>query len=156
MKKNEVKEVWDSLPSNSEMSGLSDMKSVLKPAYEHNESPHDEIDLEEEEIEEFEEELFFLLDDGRIIFKDGFNYNDHIVEDSKILFETPLLKPYISKFARSKNKNITMANVFKLCVLLDCSPNDLFNWTNWRDKVGELVNSSNFHPITVSQIKVML
>ena len=67
----------------------------------------------DDEIDDFEplneKELpFTLLDDGSIVFKYGFNYGDCIVEDSKMLFETPLLKPYISKFVRGKNKNITI------------------------------------------------
>ena len=122
----------------------------VEMVYTEDESPMDESDLENEEPS------FRLLDDGRILFKKGFNYNDHIVEDSKLVFETPILKPYISKFSRSKNKNITMANVLKLCVLLGCSPNDLFNWESWNERVHELVTSENFEPITMAQIKDML
>ena len=122
-------------------------------------------DVEEmEDVEEVEDiELdnpnglpFTLVDDGRMIFRYGFNYNDCIVEDSKMLFETPLLKPYISKFACAKNKNITMANVFKLCVLLNCSPNDLFNWDSWRNKVGEAISVDDFSPLTTEEIKGLL
>ena len=49
-----------------------------------------------------------------------------------------------------------MANVLKLCVLLGCSPNDLFNWESWNERVHELVTSENFEPITMAQIKDML
>jgi hypothetical protein len=78
---------------------------------------------------------FELNDDGSFMFKDGFIITDEIVDASGYVFETPLLKPYVSKFTNAKNKNITLANVFKLCVLLDCSPNDLFNWEDWSDRV---------------------
>lgn len=102
-------------------------------------------------------ELPFILDDsGRITFNYGFNYSDALVEDSKMLFETGLMKPYISKFVTGANKNITMANVYKLCVLLNCSPNDLFNWETWRNKLGELASGDNFTPITTEQIKKLL
>ena len=111
-------------------------------------------ELESKELEH--EELFYLMEDGNIVFKQGFNYHDHIVVDSGLLFDTALLKPYISKFVRAKNKNITMANVFKLCVLLNCSPNDLFNWEMWRDRVADKVSNENFNPITTDEIKQML
>ena len=111
---------------------------------------------EQEVLLENDKETFTLLNDGRIIFKQGFNYNEDIVEDSRLLFQTPLLKPYISQFARGKNKNITMANVFKVCVILDCSPNDLFNWEDWRGKVMELAITDSFSPITTNDIKGML
>jgi DNA-binding Xre family transcriptional regulator len=102
-------------------------------------------------------ELPFSLDEnGRITFNYGFNYSDALVEDSKMLFETGLMKPYISKFVTGANKNITMANVYKLCVLLNCSPNDLFNWETWRNKLGELASEDNFTPITTEQIKKLL
>ena len=116
-----------------------------------------ELGMKEQEVLlENDKETFTLLNDGRIIFKQGFNYNEDIVEDSRLLFQTPLLKPYISQFARGKNKNITMANVFKVCVILDCSPNDLFNWEDWRGKVMELAITDSFSPITTNDIKGML
>ena len=115
------------------------------------------IELEEEEEEEGLPELPFTLnDEGRIVFKFGFNYGDCLVEDSKMLFETGLMKPYISKFVTGANKNITMANVYKLCVLLDCSPNDLFNWHTWRNRLGELASKDNFSPLTTEDIKKLL
>ena len=73
-----------------------------------------------------------------------------------MLFETGLMKPYISKFVTGANKNITMANVYKLCVLLDCSPNDLFNWETWRNKLGELASKDEFSPLTTEDIKKLL
>jgi len=85
-----------------------------------------------------EKELpFELNDDGSFMFQDGFIVTDEIVDASSYIFETPLLKPYVSKFTKARNKNITLANVFKICVLLDCSPNDLFNWEDWSSKVKE-------------------
>ena len=109
------------------------------------------------EIEDDYPELPFSLDEnGRITFRYGFNYNDALVEDSKMLFETGLMKPYISKFVTGANKNITMANVYKLCVLLDCSPNDLFNWETWRNRLGELASKEKFSPLTTEDIKKLL
>lgn len=109
------------------------------------------------EIEDDYPELPFSLDEnGRITFSYGFNYNDSLVEDSKMLFETGLMKPYISKFVTGANKNITMANVYKLCVLLDCSPNDLFNWETWRNRLGELASEDKFSPLTTEEIKKLL
>ena len=109
------------------------------------------------EIEDDYPELPFSLDEnGRITFSYGFNYNDALVEDSKMLFETGLMKPYISKFVTGANKNITMANVYKLCVLLDCSPNDLFNWETWRNRLGELASNEKFSPLTTEDIKKLL
>lgn len=115
----------------------------------------DNIDLEEED-EELTELPFTLTEEGRIVFRYGFNYSDYLVEDSKMLFETGLMKPYISKFVTGANKNITMANVYKLCVLLDCSPNDLFNWETWRNKLGELASKDEFSPLTTEDIKKLL
>ena len=118
-----------------------------------------DIDIEKVELEEDEElpELpFTLTEEGRIDFRYGFNYSDYLVEDSKMLFETGLMKPYISKFVTGANKNITMANVYKLCVLLDCSPNDLFNWETWRNKLGELASKDEFSPLTTEDIKKLL
>mgnify|MGYP005993548339 CR=1 FL=1 len=109
------------------------------------------------EVEDNYPELPFSLDEnGRITFSYGFNYNDSLVEDSKMLFETGLMKPYISKFVTGANKNITMANVYKLCVLLDCSPNDLFNWETWRNRLGELASEEKFSPLTTEEIKKLL
>ncbi len=102
-----------------------------------------------------ERELPFALEDnGCIVFDEGFIVTDEIVEASSLMFETPLLKPYVSKFTTSKNKNITLANVFKLCVLLDCSPNDLFNWDEWSDRAMGFTKKNI--KITNDEIKKMI
>lgn len=97
---------------------------------------------------------FELNDDGSFVFSEGFIITDEIVEASGMIFETPLLKPYVSKFTNAKNKNITLANVFKLCVLLNCSPNDLFNWEDWTHKAMGVTSTDN--KISNDDIKQML
>ena len=74
---------------------------------------------------------FMLSDCGKkIIFPKDFVYSEEINYASKMIFETPLAKSYISQFKNGKKKNIHVANVFKLCIILGCSPNDLFDWEN--------------------------
>ena len=99
---------------------------------------------------------FELQEDGSMVFEEGFIIADEVVECSTFLFDTPLLKPYVSKFTTGNNKNITMANVFKLCVLLDCSPNDLFNWEQWRANILSSKKVDGDYMFTTEDIKKML
>ena len=80
-----------------------------------------------------------LSKDGRkLIFPEDFCYSEELYNTSKELFETPLAKSYMSQFRNGRKKNIHCANVLKMCVLLGCSPNDLFDWQNWDKKVNNL------------------
>lgn len=104
----------------------------------------------------YTEELLFELDNtGQVEFVEGFNYRTDIVERSEMLFETPLLKPNISSFATGNRKNVTMAFIFKMCVVLNCSPNDLYNWGEWRSKVMQTIDKNN-SKLTNDQIKDLL
>tara|TARA_R100001244_G_scaffold86809_2_gene66204 strand:- start:5410 stop:5736 length:327 start_codon:yes stop_codon:yes gene_type:complete len=108
-------------------------------------------------MESGEERLPFVLQEGgAMVFEEGFIITDEVVESSSFLFDTPLLKPYVSKFTTGNNKNITMANVFKLCVLLDCSPNDLFNWEQWRNNILSAKKVDGDYMFTTEDIKEML
>jgi DNA-binding Xre family transcriptional regulator len=102
------------------------------------------------------EKPFHLQSNGEIIFNEGFIISDEIVERSKMMFETPLLKPYVSKFIRASNKNISMANILKLCVLLQCSPNDLFNWEDWTAEIYARMATKDGYLITHDDIKEIL
>ena len=87
---------------------------------------------------------FMLSDCGKkIIFPKDFVYSEEINYASKMIFETPLAKSYISQFKNGKKKNIHVANVFKLCIILGCSPNDLFDWENWQEKLVKKLNDKN-------------
>lgn len=109
------------------------------------------------ETEEVVNELpFVIAGDGALIFDEDFVITDEIVDSSKYLFETPLLKPYVSKFTTGANKNITMANIFKLCVILGCSPNDLFDWEEWRGRIMAKMATKKDYLLTHSDIKEML
>lgn len=99
---------------------------------------------------------FVLQEDGTMVFSEGFIITDEVVENSSLLFQTPLLKPYVSKFTTGSNKNITMANVFKLCVMLGCSPNDLFNWEQWRDNIMSAKKVDGEYMFTTEDIKEFL
>ena len=88
-------------------------------------------------------------------FEEDFNYRTDIVERSELVFETPILKPNISAFATGKKRNITMSFIFKLCVVLNCSPNDLYDWGLWREKVMKLMDNEN-RKITNDDIKNLL
>ena len=87
---------------------------------------------------------FMLSDCGKkIIFPKDFVYSEEINYASKMIFETPFAKSYISQFKNGKKKNIHVANVFKLCIILGCSPNDLFDWENWQEKLVKKLNDKN-------------
>ncbi len=80
-----------------------------------------------------------LSKDGKkLIFPEDFCYSEELCAMSKELFETPLAKSYLSQFRNGKKKNIHTTNVLKMCVLLGCSPNDLFDWENWDKNVNKL------------------
>ena len=49
--------------------------------------------------------LPFYLDSKMMIFDEDFIVSDDIVYSSSLLFETPMLLPYVSKFTRGANKN---------------------------------------------------
>ena len=117
----------------------------------------EEINEINEDVEGVVKELpFMIASDGALIFDEDFIITDEIVDSSKYLFETPLLKPYVSKFTTGANKNITMANIFKLCVILGCSPNDLFDWEEWRGKVIAKMATNKNSLLTHEDIKEML
>jgi len=116
-----------------------------------------EINETEETVEVIENELpFDLQANGEIVFPEDFVITDEIVGRSKLMFETPLLKPYVSKFIRAANKNISMANVLKFCILLDCSPNDLFNWEEWKGELFARMATDEDYLITHEDIKEIL
>ena len=80
-----------------------------------------------------------LSKDGRKLqFPEDFCYSEEVSAMSKEIFETPLAKSYISQFKNGKKKNIHTANVLKLCVILGCSPNHLFDWKRWGKKVSKM------------------
>tara|TARA_R100001244_G_scaffold8495_2_gene10651 strand:+ start:490 stop:867 length:378 start_codon:yes stop_codon:yes gene_type:complete len=101
---------------------------------------------------------FVILDNGALLFDSGYNVTTDIVDNSEILFETRLMKPYVSKFTTGSNKNVTMATIFKLCVIIGCSPNDLFNWEDWRGKLMVKMKDAKTdkYLITLDDIKKML
>tara|TARA_R110000744_G_scaffold200854_1_gene320012 strand:- start:2142 stop:2600 length:459 start_codon:yes stop_codon:yes gene_type:complete len=104
---------------------------------------------------EYNQLQFVLRQNGTYEFEEDFNYRTDIVERSELVFETPILKPNISAFATGKKRNITMSFIFKLCVVLNCSPNDLYDWGLWREKVMKLMDNEN-RKITNDDIKNLL
>ena len=107
-------------------------------------------------IDDSYNQLQFIVDKfGIMEFEEGFNYRTDIVERSELVFDTPIIKSNISTFATGNRRNVTMAYIFKICVVLNCSPNDLYHWQDWRGKVMRVMEDSN-QKITNDQIKELL
>ena len=93
------------------------------------------------------------LDKQKIILPPDINaYNLSLLSEK--VFETPIARCYVSLFLNRKKKNIHINNIFKFCVLLGCSPNDLMDYENWEYKVSQVLNKGK--KVTNDQIKEML
>jgi len=107
----------------------------------------------EEPIEELNLDVRLSDNDKKIILPDDLN-QVYVKQFSEQVFETPFTKSYVSLFLNGVNKNIHATNLFKFCVLLGCSPNDLFDYENWEYKTSQVINKGK--KVTNEQIKDFL
>lgn len=68
--------------------------------------------------------------DGKVFFS---GKQSDVIKKSKDIFSTPIPVSTLSKFLSGKKKNIYMSTIFKICVALDCTPNDLFDIEKWKE-----------------------
>ena len=92
-------------------------------------------------------------DDKRILFPNDLNPME-LCRMSQEVFETPLQKSYVSKYVKGDAKNVHISNVFKFCILLGCTPNDLYDYENWEYKASQILRKGN--KITNEEIKELL
>ena len=92
------------------------------------------------------------IEGRKLLFPKDFCYSVELCAMSKELFETPLAKSYLSQFRNGRKKNIHANNILKMCVLLDCSPNDLFDWRNWNKKIARLANRGKISNEEISKL----
>ena len=92
-------------------------------------------------------------DDKRILLPVDINLAN-LCAMSVEVFETPFEKGYLSKYLSGDNKNVHIANVFKLCVLLGCTPNKLYDYENWEYKASQIIMAGR--KITNEEIKELL
>ena len=92
-------------------------------------------------------------DDKRVLFPSDLN-PINLCRMSEEVFDTPFRKSYVSKFMRGDAKNVHISNVFKFCVLLGCTPNDLYDYENWEYKASQILQAGK--KITNEQIKELL
>tara|TARA_R110002096_G_scaffold190723_2_gene371914 strand:+ start:11 stop:307 length:297 start_codon:yes stop_codon:yes gene_type:complete len=59
--------------------------------------------------------------------------NREAVSVSKEMFRAGLSPAALSRFMSGKHKNASMVTIFKMCVSMGCTPNDLFNVDSWGD-----------------------
>ena len=86
--------------------------------------------------------LVALLDG---VVKASVNQREAIVI-SKEIFRSGLSPASLSRFMSGKHKNVSMITIFKICVSMGCTPNDLFNVESWE-------NAASYEDLTSSDIQ---
>jgi len=94
------------------------------------------------EVSEKKTKLVALLD-GKV--KASISQREAILK-SKDIFRASLSPASLSRFMNGKHKNVSMTTIFKICVSMGCTPNDLFNVDEWS-------NASSYEDLTSSDIQ---
>jgi len=79
--------------------------------------------MQEEELDEYIE-LTAPIQLAKILKKSKRTGRD-VAEEMRDLFEIPIAVDFISRVNKGIKRNIYSDNIVKLCVVLDCTPNDL-------------------------------
>lgn len=108
----------------------------------------------EEEIPEIIIKKVKLSDDDKTLILPTDMHNANLLGMSREIFETPFTRSYISNFVNGNKKNIHAANIFKFCVMLGCTPNQLYDYENWEYKASQILMKNQ--KITNEDIKEFL